>query len=351
MTGWNSNGLGRARPSLIVAGVAIMLALATVTLMVMADSAPSGQPTVDSTNPSPPPQAATDSVATTAAASAPTTEPPKPEPFDADRALNDIRQLERLGPRKGGSAAEKKGSAYVAGRLTEMGYSPEIETFELPNGKTSRNVIARAQGTSTVFFVFGAHMDSKPPSPGANDNLSGCGVLLEIARNLSTDPATPTVEFVFFGSEEILDGNPDHHHAGSRHHVSSMTKSEKLNTAGMVSVDMVGYGSDFTVRTMNRGPQILRKQLLAAAKRTGVSASYVRDPGKSGWSDHEAFELAGIPAAWVEWSNDPAYHTARDVSGRLQKKRLRQTGQLMLDFTRQLDDASLAKLLAASEVR
>jgi len=39
---------------------------------------------------------------------------------------------------------------------------------------------------------------------------------------------------------------------------------------------------------------------------------YLRDPGESGWSDHEAFELAGIPAAWIEWRDDPVYHTAAD---------------------------------------
>lgn len=90
---------------------------------------------------------------------------------------------------------------------------------------------------------------------------------------------------------------------------------------GMVSVDMIGYGPDFVVRTMGSGPQTMRYLLLADAKRQGLSASYLADPGPSGWSDHESFELAGIPTAWIEWRDDPVYHTTGDTPGTCRRPR------------------------------
>lgn len=271
--------------------------------------------------------------------------------FSGRKAMKMIRKLERFGPRKGGSVAERRAAKAIATRLRDLGYDARIEKFRLPTGKVSRNVVARLRGRSDSVVVLGAHMDSKPPAPGANDNLSGCGVLLEVARVLAAAPPTATVEFVFFGSEEVVDSNPNHHHLGSRHRVKKMTGTQKRAIAGMISVDMVGRGSDFTVRTMKRGPQSLRKRLVREAKKTGLPASYLKDPGKTGWSDHEPYELAGIPAAWLEWRPDNAYHSARDRSDRLKKKRIRQTGRFVLKFVRDLDEGDLARLKRSSRAK
>ena len=73
----------------------------------------------------------------------------------------------------------------------------------------------------------------------------------------------------------------------------------------MISIDMAGYGKQFHVRTMKKGPQTLSKYLLARAKQEGVRLTYVKDPGVTGWSDHEPFEVRGVPAAWLQWLTDP----------------------------------------------
>ena len=131
---------------------------------------------------------------------------PKPRPtFAASRALADVRALAHLGVRSAGSGGEKRGAAFIAKRLRAAGVTPELRTFRLPNGRTSRNVVARFPGATRKTIILGAHMDTKAPSPGANDNGSGCGALLEIARCLARRPAYPTVKLVFFGSEEIED--------------------------------------------------------------------------------------------------------------------------------------------------
>ena len=264
--------------------------------------------------------------------------------FVVSRALSDVRTLEDIGVRAGGSSVEKAGAAYIARRLGEAHVTPEIRTFKLPNGKTSRNVVARFPGSTSKTIILGAHMDSKAPSPGANDNGSGCGALLEIARCLGQRRAYPTVELVFFGTEEMIDANPDHHHYGSRYHVKDMSAGARKNAAGMISVDMIGYGPAFVVRSMGRGPQTMVDLLLQQAKKRGLQMSYLRDPGASGWSDHEAFELAGIPAAWIEWRDDPVYHTAADTSGHVVAAQVGTAGQFVLGVLYGMDAAALERL-------
>jgi hypothetical protein len=271
--------------------------------------------------------------------------PVEPRAFDADAAIADVRALEAFGPRAGGSAAEARAAEYLRDRLTSLGLQARVEEFSLTGGAKSRNVVARIAGSSESVLVLGGHYDTKPPSPGANDNASGCAALLEIATILSAEPIVPTVEIVFFGSEEIVGSDPDDHHFGSRHRVTQMSAAERARTIGMISVDMVGFGPDFHSRTMGKGPMTLSDMLLARARAAGVRMTYRRDPGASGWSDHEAYELAGIPVSWIEWRDDPVYHTARDTAGHLSPAKIATAGTLVLDFVRSLDAQAVGRLL------
>lgn len=266
--------------------------------------------------------------------------------FDVASAMAHVRALEAFGVRKGGSAAEAAAAAYIRDQLLALGLDARIEEFGLPNGTTSRNVIARVKGSSEAVLVLGAHMDSKPPSPGANDNGSGCGALLEIAEIVAADPVVPTVEFVFFGSEEIIDGGDDWHHFGSRYRVSQMSPAERANVAGMISLDMIGYGSAFHSRMMGKGPASLSDMVLAQAGALGIQMTFKKDTSSTGLSDHEAYELAGIPATCVCWRTDPVYHTAEDVSGHIITAKVATAGRLVLEFARGLDGADLAALKA-----
>jgi len=266
--------------------------------------------------------------------------------FNATRAMQLVRALStNIGVRQAGSASELRAAYYIRNRLREAGYTPVVRTFALPGGRRSQNVVATLPGSSARRVILGAHYDTKRPSPGANDNATGVAALLEIARELKDEKLTPTVEFVFFGSEETIDSNPNHHHYGSRSFVASMSAARRRATAGMLSVDMIGFGPELRVRTMGRGPQTLRRALLKYAAARGVGASYLRDPGKYGWSDHEPFELAGIPAAWIEWRDDPVYHTARDTTGHVSAAKVKSVGVLVLGYVRSLDAAALEALI------
>lgn len=271
-------------------------------------------------------------------------EPTVPREFDPAAALTHVRALEAFGVRAGGSAAEAQAATYIRDELKALGLDARIEEFPLPNGATSRNVVARVKGSSDVLLVLGAHMDSKPSSPGANDNASGCGALLELAAILAAEPVGPTVELVFFGSEEIIGGEPDWHHFGSRYRVSQMSAAERVRCAGMISIDMIGYGPDFHSRSAGTAPLTISDAVLAQAKSLGYGMTFKKDTSTYGLSDHEAYEKAGIPATCVCWRTDPVYHTAEDTSGHLVAAKIAAAGTVVLEFVRGLDGAALAGL-------
>lgn len=265
--------------------------------------------------------------------------------FDSSRAMVHARRITEFGVRPGGSAEESRAAAYIANRLRALGYRVNREFFELPNGKTSQNVWVVAKGHSSARqVIIGAHFDTRPTTPGANDNASGCGVALEIARLLKRAPAGPAVKIVFFGTEEFISEGKDEHHLGSRYNAGQMRRSEVDNTAAMISLDMVGYGSEYLVRTMGKGPRSLSDHLLKQARALDVPLEYRRDPGPTGWSDHEPYELRGIPAVWMQWLQDPTYHSMGDNAQHLRKRPFETTGEFVMSFLRGLDQAELERL-------
>jgi len=241
----------------------------------------------------------------------------------------------KIGVRAAGSSREHKAARYITKRLKDLGYKPKKQAFRITGGRKSYNVVAKKMGRNRKKqFVIGAHYDSKSPSPGGNDNGSGVATLLELARVLKKKNPHYNVVFVFFGAEEIVGSNPNNHHFGSRYYAKKMSRKAKKKTKGMISVDMVGYGKTFHVRSMKKGTMRLVNSLRKFGKRKKIRLTYLKDHGRTGWSDHEAFENAGIPAAWLEWRNDPTYHSTRDNFSHMQWSRITMTGKFLYGYLR-----------------
>jgi Zn-dependent M28 family amino/carboxypeptidase len=254
-----------------------------------------------------------------------------------------------IGIRKEGTEAEAAGAQYAADYLEGLGYTVEVTDVPLPNGLVSHNVRAVKEGASPMVVVVGGHLDSKSTSPGANDNASGCALVLELARDFRDADVQATLEFVLFGAEEITGNDSSQHHHGSRRYVATMSEDQRSALVGMISADLVAYGDELLVRTMGRGPSLLADMLLAFSADAGIASRYEQDPGSSGWSDHEAFELAGYPVAWLEWQDDPAYHTAGDTFEHCDPQVLGQTGRMLRDFLLGLTGEDLSQLADARE--
>ncbi|MBD0314895.1 MAG: M20/M25/M40 family metallo-hydrolase [Microcoleus sp. T3-bin5] len=82
-------------------------------------------------------------------------------------------------------------------------------------------------------IVIGAHYDTVPGSPGADDNATGVAVLLELARDIASGPLKYPVQLVAFDMEE-------YGCLGSSHHAAKYKQQQK-SIRLMISLEMLGY--------------------------------------------------------------------------------------------------------------
>ncbi len=277
--------------------------------------------------------------------------PPTPtyQLFDASRSIAYTRQLaDGIGYRPEGSAAEHQAADFVAAALHDLGYTNVVrQPVPLPNGATTYDVYADSPGSNpNEVVVIGAHLDSKggSGSPGGNDNGSGVGAVLELARVMRTNPHIPTLRFVAFGAEEVLQGyDSGYHHFGSRYFAANLGLMPG-KVIGMISIDMIGVGTSFYINATLAAPATFAELFMHWTERMTVPYTFRQD---SGSSDHEAFEAHGIPSFWVEYRDDPYYHSPQDVAANLDPVLVKQTGHLVQGFIESLDAASWQALDAA----
>lgn len=154
---------------------------------------------------------------------------------------------------------------YVERHLSDAGWDVTRHAFEAETdmGETLRgiNLIARhpsASPSSTGRFCVGAHLDSRPDSPGADDNASAVAALLEIARLIPShgfDETMLDLELVAFDLEENgMLGGVEH---------ARLAKANGVDLRGMVSLEMLGY------RDARPGSQSLPKPLVGLYPDTG----------------------------------------------------------------------------------
>ncbi len=159
-----------------------------------------------------------------------------------------------------------------------------------------RNVIAK-RGTSNPLALVGAHYDSVPGSPGANDNASGTVTVLELARQLADTPLSAQIWFMFFDGEE--DGL-----WGSRRFVEQNPEIVR-GLKAMLNLDMVGVNVNGALGIGGSG------ELRALADCNALQVACGSAPG--GGSDHVPFAQAGVPVLFFFRGLDPNYHRPTDT--------------------------------------
>lgn len=336
-----------------LAGLVVVAALATAGCT--AEPARTGAPapstapsTATSDGPGPAADAPTSSTSPSPATSSTASpEPQRPPAFDADRARAHVVHLSRVvGPRLATGPGFAEAAAYVEQRLRRWGYSVRSQPVRVPAGSswgvpvpagTSANVLATPPGfdPTAPHRLVGAHLDTVAVSPGAEDNGSGVGVLLELARvSASTTGRAalglPTV-FVAFGAEEPIGPADDQHHLGSQQHVASLAPRELAALRAVVSLDRVGVGARLPVSATPEGSDPLRDRLLAIARTRGVAA-FADEDGTS--SDHWSYAKAGVPAARLGSTPYAGYHSPQDLPAAVSTAQLRRAGLVALGWLR-----------------
>lgn len=336
--------------------------LAAVLVLVVLSAACSGGQDARSGPPTPGPTPPASSTPSASSADPPTeplptpTPEPRPERVHPDQvraatAMAAVRHLAgAIGPRPGTTPAYFEAVAWVEGRFEALGWTTRRQAFDAPGGFSvagpteglpveagrSANVVATRGDVvpGEPWLAVGAHLDSVPTSPGAEDNGSGVGVLLAVAEALAGRRTRLPVVLVAFGAEEPRGRGDAHHHYGSRAYVASLGRAERRSLRGMVSLDRVGVGAVVPVGSAGDPavePDALHAELLRAARRIGVPT--VTDPRQQS-SDHWSFAREGLPGVRLGSTPYAGYHSAQDLPPAVELRQLARTARLVVQWLR-----------------
>jgi aminopeptidase YwaD len=248
-----------------------------------------------------------------------TAEPPRPSGGEALRAA---RRVASLGPRPAASGSERRAHGYVERVFRKADLAVTVQPFAVPGRGRSRNVIGLLDTPRSCLRIVMAHTDTTAPGPGANDNASGVGLVVAVAKRLRRLEPRCDVWLVATGAEERI-------YTGSQDHLGALALAKRARGARRrlqfaLSVDEVGRDRPFWLRSPAPAPRRgVETALLRAARRAGVNATWVRDEGDSN-SDHREFELLGLPAAklGVGAGGEPCRHMGCDTPDRLDRHSL-----------------------------
>lgn len=229
------------------------------------------------------------------------------------RAKALVERIASAGPRPAGSANERRAARIVAGRFRELQLPVTIQTFRLPAGGTSRNVVARTDGPTRALVV--AHMDGVSEGPAANDNGSGVATMLEAAAVLRRREG---ILFAALGAEERVETR-SHLHLGSVRLLRALPRSIRPRVVLALSLDMVGVGTTLNVRGIEPSPNRSARRALATGRAIGLRPAYLQDAGVS---DHAELSRGSLPAALLTWRWDSCWHERCDRAARVSTRKL-----------------------------
>ena len=210
---------------------------------------------------------------------------------------------------------------YLTRFLKDQGYDVHAQEYRV-QGKPVKNLEATILGGSKKdeIVVVGAHYDSVPNCPGANDNGTGVASVLEMARAFKAAKSERTIRFLLFVNEE-----PPYFQTEQMGSIvyGKACKARGDKIVAMISMETIGCYSDepgsqnypppfdqFFPGTGNfigfasnpQSKQLLFDVVSSFRRHTkfpseGVATS--PDIPGIGWSDHWSFWQVGYPAVMV----------------------------------------------------
>ncbi len=227
---------------------------------------------------------------------------------------------------------------YIAETFRAAGLSVREQEYPY-NVRHVANLIAEPPGASEdgAPLLIGAHYDTVPDTPGADDNASGVAVMLELARWVARQRPAAPVQFVAFTLEEPP--NFATRHQGSRVFVRELVARGET-VRGAVILEMVGLttpkqeypfvlrwagypeAGNFIGVVGSQASRAFGKKVLQAMRRYPALPVESLFVWFNGWvlpdtrlSDHTSFWDEGLPALMVTdtaYFRNPYYHTPAD---------------------------------------
>lgn len=243
----------------------------------------------------------------------------------------------RIGPRAiARPEALRAAEAHVTEALDAAGHRVARLPFTAGGVEVANLEVVIAGREPGQSVVLGAHYDTVPETPGADDNASGVAVLLEVARRLRPLRLRRSVRLVAFVNEEPPYFKTDH--MGSLVYARHL-RQQKVDVAAMVALDMLGYydsrpktqdypplvgalypdTADFVafVADLGHGP-LARRARDRFAEASGLPVQSIAAPrAVTGvdFSDHWSFWQVGYPAFLITdtaFFRNPHYHRPSD---------------------------------------
>lgn len=234
--------------------------------------------------------------------------------FNADSAYHYVATQVAFGPRIPNTPAHAQAAAYFVETLKRFGANITIQEFQADHfaGRLNlTNIVASFNPEKRKRILLAAHWDTRPFSdkdpempnatfPGANDGASGVGVLLEIARVISTSEAPDVgVDIILFDGEDwgeregeqgthpLPDGLQEWWCLGSQHWAKNKHKPNYSAYYGIL-LDMVGAKDAQFHRegySMEFAPSIVEK-VWSHGQRLGYSHVFKRQTQPGVTDDH-----------------------------------------------------------------
>lgn len=276
-----------------------------------------------------------------------------PPSFDSARAQAAAEEFVNKFPnRVFGSLESRQPTGYLHDRLSELGYTVSYSHFDgriASRKRTGRNVLAYRQGQNPKILAVAAHFDTaQATTPGAADNGSGVGVLLELARIFSENPTRDSLLLLFtdggewgsLGAGDIAENYPQ------RNRIVAALSLDHL-----APYDLAAFCLEGTGQLRGYAPSWLRQLARQAAEAQGlpvVEASGIREHFDRAFlisaADQGPFLRAGIPAINLgsrsadRIQEKTALHSSHDTLESIKTASFEKYGHAAECIVRMLDD-------------
>lgn len=277
-----------------------------------------------------------------------------------------------------GFKASPRAAARLRSRLAAGAVSVRIDIQSTFSSAPNRSLLAEIPGRSRPDerIVMVAHVQE----PGANDDASGCGTLVELARALNAAirggrvaPPERTLTFMWVdevrGSRQWLKDHPDRAKGVQYMFSLDMTGEDTTKTGGTFQIEKSPDPSAVWLRPSDPHTEWGRSEVKAESLRGSLLndlhyAVCLRRARDAGWvvrtnpyeggSDHTAFGDAGIPSV-LDWHfTDRYYHTNLDRPDKTSAPEMMHVGvaiattAMLLASADERDAIAVAGLIAAA---